>query len=75
MMEPDRIDGEAAPTRLLTRTEVADLIGIHPMTVHKWHEAGRLPRAVLIGERARRWRADELQAWIDSRERCNVGAS
>ena len=71
----DTHDGEAAATRLLTRTEVADLIGIHPMTVHKWHEAGKLPRAVRIGPRARRWRSDELQAWIDSRERCDVGTA
>ena len=73
-MEPDRIEGETPPTRLLTRGEVADLIGVHPMTVHKWHEAGKLPRAVRIGPRARRWRADEMQAWIDSRERCGAAA-
>lgn len=49
--------------KLLRRSEVLDLIGISKSTLHAWVNAGRFPRPVQLGPRARRWRECEVDDW------------
>lgn len=55
--------------RLLSAPEVMDTIGCSRMTLHRWVAAGTFPGPIRTGPNSVRWRADEVQRWIDSRER------
>lgn len=55
--------------RLLSAPEVMDTIGCSRMTLHRWVAAGDFPGPIRTGPNSVRWRADEVQRWIDSRER------
>ncbi|MEX0702456.1 MAG: helix-turn-helix domain-containing protein [Planctomycetales bacterium] len=48
---------------LLTAREVAQLLRLSDRTVRRLDSAGRLPRGLRIGG-SKRWRRDELLAWI-----------
>jgi excisionase family DNA binding protein len=52
--------------RLLTAREVADELGVTPRTVLRWTRAGVLP-GYRIGGRALRFRADEVDGWLEQR--------
>lgn len=53
-----------APTPLLLdAAEAAQLVGIGRSTFYRLDETGGVPRCVRLG-RMRRWRSDELHAWI-----------
>lgn len=65
-----RTDTTAAESRsastaplLLDAGEAARLLGIGRSTFYRLDETGGVPRGVHIG-RMRRWRSDELRAWI-----------
>lgn len=49
--------------RLLDVKAVAEACGLSVRSVWRMADAGKMPRPVAIG-RARRWRADELDAWV-----------
>jgi excisionase family DNA binding protein len=53
--------------RLLTARDVAELFGVSPETVLRWTRRGDLPGFRLPGG-ALRYRREELEAWLDSRE-------
>jgi len=48
---------------LLDAAEAARLIGIGRSTFYRLDETGGVPRGVRLG-RMRRWRSEELRAWI-----------
>lgn len=48
---------------LLTAPEVARLLRLSDRTIRRLDSAGRLPRGLRIGG-SKRWRRDELLAWI-----------
>ena len=52
-----------APPLLLNITQVAEALGVARASVRRYHDAGRLPKAVHIG-RSCRWRAAEIEDWI-----------
>ena len=58
----------ATEDRLLTRKEVAEVLGFQPQTLARWKWEGRedRPPEVLVG-RAVRYRASELSRWIAER--------
>lgn len=39
--------------KLFTRTEVAEIFGVHPLTVRDWQKNGLLPSAFYVGRRPR----------------------
>jgi excisionase family DNA binding protein len=41
--------GGKARTRLLTRSEVSELLGVSPNTVTRWAREGRLPSQATLG--------------------------
>ncbi len=52
--------------RLLTAKEVAPLLGVGVSTVYEWQRKGLIPYIRLPGHGVR-FRASDLQAWIESR--------
>ena len=54
--------------RMLSDRQVADLIGIHRSTVHSWVARGILPRPIRISTGCSRWRAVEIESFIDRRD-------
>ncbi len=53
--------------RLLTSSELADLLRVSPKTLSRWAKRGLLPSAVLPGgtEGDLRWRHADIVAWLD----------
>lgn len=54
---------------LLTLAQVGALTGWHRSTIYRRSRAGDFPAPVMLGPQSPRWKADELEAWIESRER------
>lgn len=50
---------------LLTRQYVANWLGVHPYTLHRWAREGRGPRCLWIGGLAR-YRRGDVQECIES---------
>jgi excisionase family DNA binding protein len=55
--------------KLLKASEVARWLGVSRSTVHRWAEAGNLPKPYEIGESAVRWRKSEIETWLEERKR------
>ena len=49
--------------RLLSRSEVADCLNVHPATIDRWTKDGRIGGKVRIGGRVG-WRASAIQSLI-----------
>ncbi len=62
-------DTAAAPTRLLSTAEVGEMIGCSRTTLHRRVRAGTFPAPIRTGPNSVRYRSEEVQDWIDSRER------
>ncbi len=60
---------QSAPMQLLHRSEVLALIGVSKETLLSWMSKGKFPTPLLLGERARAWRVDEIDVWLQTRER------
>jgi excisionase family DNA binding protein len=60
--------------RLLTASDVAELLGFSPETVLRWTRRGELPAFRLPGG-AIRYREGELEAWLTKRATLSRGAS
>ena len=54
-------------TRLLPVPEVVARTGISRPQIYKLMARGTFPRPLDLGGRVRRWRSDELDAWIEAR--------
>ena len=48
---------------LIGISEVCRLVGVCRSTIYRWVSEGCFPQPVRIGERAVRWRVDDLEAW------------
>lgn len=55
------------PARLLTASDVAEILGVRVSLVHALVRRGELPR-IPIGDRCIRFRAEAVQAWIEEQE-------
>jgi predicted DNA-binding transcriptional regulator AlpA len=57
----------ALTKHLLTAEEAAGRLGVSLAYFFRMNSSGQLgPRAVKFGEKCSRWRAAELQAWVDA---------
>ena len=54
------IEGE----KLLTARQVANILGVHVLTVHLWVQQGLLPKPLKIGHFAR-WKVSEIDQWVE----------
>ena len=57
------------PLKLLSKEQVADLIGVHPSTVMRWCRDGLLPAPVEVTQQTIRWRETDISNWVDQMER------
>jgi excisionase family DNA binding protein len=65
-------EGEITGT-LLTLEEVSRLLHIHPNTLRRWCQEGRIP-AVRVSPRGdRRFRKEDIQAYLDKLNSVNGG--
>lgn len=60
--------------KLLSRAEVAELLGVPVGTLHAWATTGRGPRFAKVGKHARYRRAD-VDAWVERQMREPQGAA
>jgi excisionase family DNA binding protein len=58
--------------RLLTAREVAESLSLTPETVLAWQRDGKLP-AIKLPSGQIRFRADEIDAWLDGRATSVIG--
>jgi prophage regulatory protein len=54
------------PGMLMRLKEVCRMLGVGSSTVYTWVAQGKFPRPMKIGQRASRWRAEEIQAWREA---------
>ena len=61
----ERVDEkrEAPPQLLYTTNELGAVLGVTVLTIRRWTKAGIIPVGLDIGG-TKRWRRDEIQAWI-----------
>ena len=53
--------------QLLRLPAVRGIVGLSRSEIYRLISLGRFPRPCPLGERARAWDADEVQAWIRER--------
>jgi predicted DNA-binding transcriptional regulator AlpA len=53
------------PDQLLTADEVAAWVRISTRTVWRWTAPGKLPQPVRLSPRCTRWRAGDIQQFLD----------
>ena len=61
-----RPPGHAGGTRLISKPEVLDRVGVTFPTLWAWMRAGTFPRSRDLGGRAC-WLKSEIDAWIENR--------
>ncbi len=49
----------------LTVKDVAELLSVAPRTVWRWARDGQFPAPVHLGRKTTRWRASDVQAYLD----------
>lgn len=55
----------------LSTREVADLLGMSPHTINRWRYEGTGPKFVRIGSKVCRYRAEDVEQWINEQEEGN----
>jgi predicted DNA-binding transcriptional regulator AlpA len=51
------------------RTVLSRVGDPHPTTLYRWEEKGLFPRRVMLAPNMIGWYEDEIDAWVDSRQR------
>ena len=52
---------------LIDRTEVEQRVGLTRSSIYDAMRKGNFPLPLKVGPKAVRWRASEIEAWVDSR--------
>jgi predicted DNA-binding transcriptional regulator AlpA len=55
------------PMRMLRVSRVAELLGVHPMSVWRWVRRGEFPRPIKLAPHVTAWRASDVAAWLDEK--------
>jgi len=55
------------PKQLLRLPQVRERVGLSKSELYRLVSLGRFPRPIPLGDRARAWDADEVEAWIAAR--------
>lgn len=53
--------------RLLRRRDVERITGVSRSSIYRLMQEGEFPRPVRVGPGAVRWKASDIEAWIESR--------
>ena len=62
-----------AQHRILRLPYVLEVVGISKSRLYVWMGSGLFPKPVKLGPRAVGWRSSEVQAWLVSREKAEIG--
>ncbi len=54
------------PNNLLTIKQVSELLNIHPNTLRRWCEEGKIPVVRVTTRGDRRFRKEDIQHYLDS---------
>ena len=60
--------GSKAVSELVDRAQAAQLLGVSPRTLDRWHRLRIGPPRVALGGHKVRYRLSSLDAWVRSRE-------
>ena len=52
---------------LLTSRQLQELLQISRATFYRWLDAGKLPQPIKLTDRSFRWRAEDVDEWLASR--------
>ena len=69
-LKPEELAQSGKRDGLLTKKQVAELLGCHPRTVRRMELEGELPGAVTKG-RLKRWRKQSVLEWLEDTPRSN----
>ena len=59
--------------RILRLPYVLEVVGISKSRLYVWMASGLFPKPVKLGPRAVGWRSSEVQAWLVSRKKAEIG--
>jgi predicted DNA-binding transcriptional regulator AlpA len=51
--------------RMLTSSQVAEVLGVSPSTLCRWRAQGVGPRVYWLGKASPRYREDDILAWLE----------
>ena len=60
-----------SPRKIIREPALRERVPVHPTTLWRWERAGRFPRRLKLGPAAVGWFEDEVEAWLDARERAS----
>lgn len=60
-------------SRMLTRIEAAEYLGLQPQTLAVWATSGRNALPYFKVGRSVKYRLEDLDAWLESRSRTSTG--
>lgn len=52
--------------QLLTRRQVADIVGVDPATIWRWVKNDAFPAGFPVGKCSTRWLRAEVQKWVEN---------
>jgi prophage regulatory protein len=55
--------------KILSQQQVTGLTGLSRVTIWRYERAGLFPTRIKLGPNRVGWRAEEIEAWIESRPR------
>jgi len=55
-------------SKLITKKQVARILGVSSSTVFRWTNTGHLPKPFSIGPNRTVWDLEELNEWIENRK-------
>ena len=61
--------------RLMRIREIAELLGISTITLHRWYKSGAFPEPVRLSPGSIAWRSDTVEDWIANRPGGQVAGS
>ncbi len=64
---------ELSEPKILRRREVEQVTRLSKASIYRQMHAGAFPKPIRLGERAVGWKADEIDEWLTSRERADIG--
>jgi len=67
-MDSNQVAGGAGACELFTPDEFAGILKINKRTLWRKLSKGELPKPFYVGAKTPRWRAADVQAWINGKE-------
>lgn len=67
-MQHQPLHQSAEPTVMLRMPQLCGIVGLSRASIYNLVKAGTFPRQRRLSPRCVAWRADEVQAWLDTRD-------